>query len=177
MLGGNVLKKLFALLLAAVLLTGCTAQKTFETVNDSLDCIVPEAKDIKLTLPDDASVMTLESGENDKLYICNGYTVSLSVAETGDINKTLLQTTGFPKESLTIVETVSKGMKRYDGVWTCVGENGEQVGNITVIDDGTYHYVMSILGDASASGDMSAAWNEIKRSFSVTDTAQEPAGT
>lgn len=171
------MKKLFALLLVTVLLTGCAAEQTFETINDNLDAIAPEAKSISLTLPEDASVATFEGGEKDRLYICDGYTVSLSVADGGDINKTLLKYTGFPKELMTVVETASNGMKRYDGVWSCIGENGEQVGNVTIIDDGTYHYVLSILGDAAISGDLSAAWNEIKGSFSVTDTAQVPSGT
>ncbi len=166
------MKKFIALLFIAALLTGCAAQETFETVDDNLSCVTPDAKEVLLTLPDEASVMAFESNQNDKLYICDGYTVSLSVTEAGDISKTLQQVTGFPKEQLRIVETTVNDIKRYDGVWTCMGEEGEQVGNVTVLDDGAYHYVLSILGDASIGGKMSVQWNNIKQSFGVIDTAQ-----
>lgn len=171
------MKRIFALVISIVLLSGCSAQETFETVNDNLHCVAPEVRDIALTLPGDASVMTFESGERDKLYICDGYTVSVCVMDSGDINKTLVQTTGFPRDSLKIVETAVNGMKRYDGVWTCAGEQEEQVGNVTVIDDGAYHYVMTILGNASDSGDMAKTWNKMKRSFGVIDTDQALSGT
>ncbi len=163
------MKKCWVVLLVLLLLTGCGQPKAYETVMDSgIQEIVPEKLEIVVNLPSNASqtVMTMDSGE--KLYFCDNYTMCLQTVEAGDLQKTVLSVCGFYPDQLPVMETVQSGDKRYDFVWTSVGENGDQVGRCAIIDDGSYHYIVSTMADASETGDLTqGAWREIYNSFRI----------
>jgi hypothetical protein len=79
----------------------------------------------------------------------------------------LRRITGFGREHLTVMETQFPGGKRYDLVWSCMGENGEQVGRACLLDDGNYHYVLSTLADASRAGEFDETWEALFGSYSL----------
>lgn len=162
------MKKWWICFCFSFLLTGCAAAETFETVGDELlSPAMAEVGDISLSLPEGASAQAMLTESGDKLYFCDGYTATVQTVSRGDLDRTCRTLCGFGADSLDIVETSSGGWKRWDWVWTAVGEGGDTVGRAAVIDDGNYHYCVSVMSDTGAAGELEAEWTALFRSFSV----------
>lgn len=161
------MKKCVSLLLMAFLLTGCGAEETFETIADEFirEAAAPAAE-IHLPLPEEAAVPVSES-ENGTLYQCGGYDLQVQTLEAGDLDRTLRTISGRGREALMVLETGAAGIKRYDLVWSCMGETGEQVCRGCILDDGNYHYVLTAQADADRAGELEPVWEEIFGSYSV----------
>ncbi len=167
-----MVKKIWIWIVAALLLCGCGNQVTFETVSDDIwEPVSAQIQQIQIKLPEDAALSVLESPDTGKLYLCDGYTVTLQTMEAGDLSSTLRQTTGFSKEQLPLIKLTDKEVDRYESAWSSAGEGEEQVGRVAVLDDGHYHYVLTVMAGASQAGQYTQIWQEIFDSFSVTDTA------
>ena len=162
------MKKWWICLLLTLFLTGCAAEETLETVADELlrPAMAPVGE-IVLTLPQSASQQTMVENQGDKLYFCDGYTVTVQTMDRGDLVRTAKSLCGYSPDSLDIVETVSDGNKRWDWVWTCAGEGGDLIGRASVIDDGNYHYCVTVMADAGAAGKLETEWNKLLGSFAV----------
>lgn len=165
------MKKLWILFFSVCLLTGCGAKETFETVDDlyALPASVT-AKEISLSVPQDATVSVMENGEGGKLYLCDGYVLTVQTLPGGDLTGTLRQTTGFAKEELTLMETDHYGAKRYNCVWSTAGEGGDQVCRAAVIDDGDFHYVVTVMAPAETAGTLRTTWQELFNSVMLIST-------
>ncbi len=154
------MRKLWLVLVLAILLTGCAGEQ--ETVTDTMDVsAMAQMQTVTLTLPKGASVQTMENGDGEKLYLCDGYTVAVQTLSGGDLDKTLREITGFSKEQLTVMERASTAGKRYDCVWTSAGEGEDQVARGVVLDDGNYHYAVTVMAPFSVAGDLSETWQDI----------------
>ena len=101
----------------------------------------------------------------DTVYLCDGYTVTLHTCQAGDLDKTLREATGFSKDALKLIQTESAGVERTQCVWTAAGEAEEQVGRLTVLDDGNYHYVLTCMAGASQTQRLQPVWQELFDSF------------
>ena len=145
------MKKLWLLVLCIGLLSGCAPRETFETVGDWYYEPVVSHGIVTLQLPQDAvaSTMSVEAGS---VYLCDGYTVSLLTLAGGDLPRTVREVSGFPAERVELIATQRGGVDRYDFVWACAGEGGDQLGRAAILDDGTYHYVLTVLGEANICG-------------------------
>lgn len=162
------MKKWLICLFMTLFLTGCAAKETFETVGDELlQPVMAPAGEIVLDLPASASAQTMVGDEDGKLYFCDGYTVTVQTLDRGDLVRTVKTLCGFSLDSLDIVETVSGENKRWDWVWTCAGEGGDSVGRAAVIDDGNYHYCVTVMADYGAAGELQTEWNALLGSFAV----------
>lgn len=165
------MRRFCCVLIAALLLSGCAAQTTFETVADVADVpAMSQMRKLEITLPKEATTPTLFSEENGSLYLCDGYTISVQTMEGGDMDRTLRQLTGFAKADLTVMETELDGIKRCSCVWSAAGEGGDHVGRALVMDDGAYHYAVTVMAEFSKAGDLSAKWKELFDSVKLTDT-------
>ena len=153
-------KKLFlTAVLGAVLLWGCANQETLETVADVWDVPAMAApRQISVELPEGA-------GDTGRLYVTDDYSLSLETLEAGDLDATLRQLTGRGKEDLTVMETQQGDAKRYEFVWAAAGETGEMLGRGAILDDGNYHYCMSLLRPAEEVSQI--LWNPVFESFSL----------
>ena len=161
------MKKLCLMMVLALFLTGC-AQQTFETVSDVLDVpAMAQPQQLELVLPEEAAAQSMESSEGT-LYLCNGYSLTVQTMDAGDLDRTLRQCTGFAKDQLTVMETQQNGVKRYDCVWSAAGEGGDQVGRAAVLDDGSCHYVVTVMADFAAAGDLADTWEGILDSVSLS---------
>ncbi len=166
------MKKIWIVILLALVLSGCGVQETFETVNDTLDQQSSAlAKQVVLELPEDAAVPAMESDVSGRLYFCDGYFVTVQTVESGDLNSTIKETTGFDRNTLPIIETTQGDVRRYECVWTSAGETEEQIGRLAVLDDGSHHYVVAVMADASKAGELTGRWNQLFSSFTLADTA------
>ena len=168
------MKKCLILMLAALLLTGCAAEETAETVSDVyIQPVMSTMQQAVVSLPTDASVSVLENEDTGTIYLCDGYTVTLNSLPGGDLDQTLRQTTGFGKEDLALMETESGGIKRIHGVWTDAGETEQQVGRVMVLDDGSYHYVLTCMTDASRMKQLQPVWQDLFDSFRLVSPDYE----
>lgn len=162
-------KVIFVLLLMVGILLGCTPRE-YETVSDEFQ-LPPEAASaqIRVDLPQEAAVDAIASGKEDRLYLCDGYTLTLETFAAGDLDKTFLALTGFHREALSVVSQMQQGSKRYDFVWTCAGEGGDQLCRGAVLDDGNYHYAVTAMASEADAAQARESWNRIFSSFSLED--------
>lgn len=164
------MKKIWIVFVLSGLLTGCGAQETWETVADApVQAVVAPMQQILLELPEEVAMPVLESAEQGKLYICDGYTLSVQTWTSGDLAETLRTVTGFAKERLQIMQTQQGEAKRYESVWTAAGEPQLQVGRVCVLDDGNYHYVLTAMADADNAGQLRQTWDTVFSSFRLTE--------
>jgi len=160
------MKKLVLVAGILLLLTGCAAEPTFETLSDEyVQPVLAQTHQIALTLPNDAAALTVQSDEGGDLYFCDGYTITVQVLQSGDLNKTLRHTTGFEKEDLQLMQTQTDGNKRYDWVWTAAGEGEDQVCRGAILDDGVSHYVLTCMAGASQAQQVQEDWQDLFSSF------------
>lgn len=155
----------FALVL--LLLTGCGSQETFETVSDELfQSVSAQTKEVMLTLPADAVSPAAET-EYGEIYLCGDYDIHRQTLEAGDLNATIQTISGYSREDLTVLETRQVGYKRYEFVWVSAGEMGDRVGHGVILDDGNYHYCLSVLGDAETANLHQSIWQSMFDSFEL----------
>lgn len=163
------MKKFCVLLVLLVFLTGCGAQTTFETVGDDyVQSVAATMQQLQLELPEDASVMTLENHGVGKLYLCDGYVITVQTLDAGDLEKTLKTATGFTSDRLQLLQTDAGEVDRYECVWVAAGESGSQMCRGCILDDGSYHYVVTVMSDAEMSGKLTEQWNRIMSSVSLS---------
>ncbi len=158
------MKQWMGICLLAVMLCGCRAEETLETVSD--EWVVPamaQPREISVRLPDDAVAPVLEQ-EGRRLYMGRDYEIMVETMSAGDLNDTIRTVSGYEKEQLTVLETRQADADRYDFVWTTAGETGERLGRAVILDDGNYHYCMSALRDP---GDTLVVWRDVFGSFSL----------
>lgn len=160
------MKRLWIMILLLVMLTGCGAKQTLETVEDVYATQRPaDRKTVSLDLPDDA-VLAMANGDK-KLYFCNGYEIYIETFSSGNLDTTLQILTGYERSALTVMELSAEDTMRYECVWTAAAETGDMVGRTVVLDDGNYHYCLSILSVAEEAGALQETWNDLTLSFQI----------
>ena len=162
------MKQCWIMIALAVLLCGCAAEETFETISDELVApVMAQPRQVAVHLPDDAVAPVLES-DSEQVYLCEDYEIVLETLSAGDLDATIQALSGYNKDQLTIMETRQDSVTRYEFVWAAAGETGERLGRAVVLDDGTYHYCMSVLRDADMVDRSQIVWNDVFRSFVLT---------
>lgn len=163
------MKKYWILAVLALMLTGCKAEPTFETLGEiPIENVSAEAQQIVISLPTSAKA-TEKTETGGEIYLCDGYTLLVETKESGDLRKTLQEVTGYDRSNLDVIETMQGDVQRYSCVWTSAGEEELQVGRTCVLDDGHYHYVLTALADESKSGELQEAWRQLFGSFYLVD--------
>lgn len=159
------MKKWIILLLCCLLLTGCDATGAMETLGnvEHVSATQPVMRKIRLALPQDATVLTM-SGE-DTIYLCQDYAIAVQVLPGGDLSGTIRSITGFEKDVLTVMETACGDHKQYAFAWTAAAEAGDAVCRGVVLDDGNYHYALSLSADAAAAPALKQVWSDLLESF------------
>ena len=158
------MKKLW-IVIALLMLCGCGAEETLETVADEMVLeVLAQPREILLTLPEETLLPAMES-DSGTVYFCKDYDISIQTMESGDLQKTVESVSGHSMDDLTIMETAVADYTRHDFVWSAAGELGQQVCRASVLDDGNYHYVLAIMGNADTAGEYGEIWNGILDSF------------
>lgn len=153
------MKKICVLLTIALLLCGCGAEETFETVADEMvQEVLAQPREITLTLPEETLLPAMES-DGRTLYLCSGYDVAVQTLDGGDLDATVRQVSGFGSEELTILETLAGECRCYEFVWTAATDLGEQVGRAMILDDGSYHYTVTATAPAQKAEEYQEIWN------------------
>lgn len=161
------MKKMWIAVLAALLLAGCGQVETAETVADVFEEPVMAApSQIRLELPGEALECAMES-DTGRLYLGNGYDVMVQTLSGGDLDATVRELTGFSSDEITVMQTRREYPKRWEFAWAAAGEGGDRIGRGVVIDDGNYHYCLSVLQDADAP-ESQIVWSEVFHSFALS---------
>ena len=155
------MKRIGLILVLTWLLAGCAAPGSFEVIGDVYAPVeVPKPAQMVITLPKEAAFATLAS-DNGSLYFCDGYEIAVETLPSGNIEQTFLEITGYRAEDLTCFVTEDGQCERYECVWTSVGEGSSQIGRAVILDDGTYHYCVSVMADALDAGALQESWREL----------------
>ena len=163
------MKRILWIFLAALLLTGCGAEQVYETVTDEiLQPVADMAHQAALQLPEDAALVVMQNDQGT-IYFCDDYTLTLQTYRGSDLDATLRQTTGYSKDDLKLMQTKPGDYDRYDCVWVTTGEGEEQVNRAAILDDGTYHYVLTCMTMASCAEQLQEPWQDIFTSFCLTE--------
>ena len=161
-------KSCILMMLLTLLLCGCGAEETFETVADEQVLeVLAQPREILLTLPEETLLPAMES-DGRTLYFCEGFDVAVQTVPSGDLDATMRQITGFGREDLTVMQTMAGECQCYDFVWTAATDFGEQVGRAKILDDGGYHYVLTATADAADAQEYQEIWNGMFETFSLS---------
>lgn len=164
------MKKVLTLLMMAVLLSGCGAQETFETVEDLIPVQpVASPQQLYITLPEEAASPTFREENGGEIYVCDGYTITSQILESGDLEKTLTHISGKTSEDLQLIKTKQDTCDRYDFVWTSAGEEGLQLGRACILDDGDFHYTLTVMAREETAGQLRETIQELFDSCSLLD--------
>ena len=158
--------KKWMLLLLMILLTGCGAEETFETVADELVLpVMAQPRFVCVDLPGETALPVIEN-DHGRIYICNDYEIILQTVESGDLESTIQMVSGLSEENITMVETGSEDTRRYEFVWAAAGEGGDQTGRAVILDDGNYHYCLSALR-CTGNEKTQINWDQVFSSFQL----------
>lgn len=161
------MKKCLIAIILPLLLLGCGAKETFETVADELVApAMAQPRQIDVRLPDSAVAPVLDS-DGQQLYLCDTYEILVEILESGDVSESVRHLSGYEKERLTVMETFLDGVSRYEFVWACAGEREDRIGRAVILDDGDYHYCLSVLRDASTTEGSQIVWEDVFSSFTL----------
>lgn len=161
------MKKFLLFVSMILLLTGCGGSETFETIAD--EQVLPamaQPQEILVSLPGETAMPVMES-DNGRFYLAGDYEIHIQTLEAGDLSRTVKTLSGFERDALTVMETEQDGMRRYEFVWSCAGENGDRLGRAVILDDGSYHYTMTVLRDADTTENTQIVWHDVFASFSL----------
>ena len=161
------MRKFGLLMFVCLLLAGCGEQPVMETVADELLPVEEAAvRQIRLELPEEAVADVWESGEGE-YYRCDGYDLLLQTLPAGDLGATVKSVSGYDMTRLTLITTHPQDLKRYDFVWSAMAQEGELVARSAILDDGNYHYVLTVLAPASDVHRLEEDWEGLFQSFSL----------
>ena len=161
------MKQLWIIGALCLLLAGCGGQETMETISDDLVTpVLAQPRKITLELPEDAVTPVLE-GDSEQLYFTDEYQILVETVSGGDLDATVRSLSGCDRERLTLVETEQDGGARYDVVWAAAGEDGDLLGRAAILDDGSYHYCLSVLRPADTTRTTQISWRDVFGSFGL----------
>lgn len=142
------------MLLLGAILCGCSKVETFEVISDNVvydQTIMPS--NIQLSIPEDGAISVMSSSGSQS-YEGEHYQIIVQTFPSGNLDQTLRLVTGYGKNQLQVVEVTEKNLDKYLCAWSAVSEEGDLVGRCAVLDDGRYHYCLSVLADARMSGEI-----------------------
>ena len=148
------------------LLTGCGVSKDMETMLDVHSPLpTQQAEEIAVFVPEGAE--TLRGEDGGKIYLCDGFSIQIQNLPAGDLDKTLRTVSGFSREQLQIMEREENDYNRIECVWAAAGEGEDQICRAVILDDGVYHYALTLMCNASQAGELTAKWKQIAASFTI----------
>ena len=97
------MKKCTILILVVLLmLSGCAAEETMETVSDVLDApVMAQMREISLVLPEEAASPTVES-DSERVYLCEDYEITVQILDGGNLDQTVKTLSGYERDVLTV---------------------------------------------------------------------------
>lgn len=141
------LKKWISLILTTLLLSGCGAEPVYETIGDvwANDEPVFAPAGIEFAAPEDAQMEVMEGDSGEKIYRIGDWELWTGTYTAGDLSATLEEVTGLQSGNLTVISRQVGNYACHETAWTTTGEDGTWVAQTAVIEDGGYHYALSMM--------------------------------
>ncbi len=159
------MRKWMGLILMVFLLAGCGREEALETIADEyVEPASVQPRQISVELPEGVVAPVMES-TSEQVYLCDGYEIVIEIRDGGDLHDTVQTLCGYDAENLTILSTQEENANRHEFVWASAGEEGDRIGRAVILDDGNYHYCMSILRDADTTEGSQIVWGNVFGSF------------
>jgi len=153
------------MLVLAAVFSGCSAE-VFEPMLDVYNSGEQGTPlKMQIELPDDAAFCVM-SGDTGTLYYGEHYEVSVETYPSGNISQTLYNVTGHKMEELTVMEIPVAQGNSYRCGWSAANDEGEQIGQCIIIDDGRFHYCLSVLADAEEADALRPVIRTVLNSYS-----------
>ena len=119
---------LICVVLAVTMLSGCGQPKDFETMSDSyVQQELPQAREVLLQLPEDATKAVFGDGDTGTLYLCDSYCIAVQTIPSGNLDATLREVTGYGRDRVQLWERKEGEISRFVCVWVSAGEGGDIV--------------------------------------------------
>lgn len=159
------MRKWLWMVFLTVLLSGCGGAETYETISDVwLEGEIPAPRQVLVDLPGETALPAMEH-DSGRAYVCNDYEIYIQTMAGGDLDATVEAMSGFRPEKLTVLSTTQGDTQRYEFVWATAGEGGDYLGRGVVLDDGNYHYTLTVLRNAASVETSSVVWDGVFSSF------------
>lgn len=161
------MKVLCLILLVILLLTGCGRAEVYETItNEQVLSTSAEPKQIRFDLAQEPVLPAMES-DSGTLYLCGDFDITVQTLQGGDLQNTVYEVSGFLPEELTVLQTGTGDVNKYEFVWTSATDEGQQIGRATILDDGNFHYTLAATVDSELIEEYQEIWNGIFESFEL----------
>ena len=160
-----MVKRWIWIMAAMLMLSGCAAQETYETVMDvwqEQDSLAPRA--ILVDLPGESALPVMES-DGGRAYVASGYEIYIQTMPSGELGATVEAMSGYPQEALTVMSIFQEDVMRHEFVWAAAGEGGDLLGRGIILDDGHHHYTMTVLRNADTAEKSPVVWDSVFSSF------------
>ncbi len=162
------MKKYLWMIIAVLCLNGCGDPQSYETISDAYaQPPVAVMQETLLALPEEAAVSAITNTEQGSIYLCDGYTVAVQTMAAGDLDATLRTISGYGADKLRVIERKLPTCRRYECVWAAAGEGGDQVCRAVILDDGSYHYTLTVTAGEKTAGKLTETWENLLGSFSL----------
>ena len=112
-------------------------------------------------------IQALVSEGTGELYICEDFTALVQVFASGDLDATVRAVTGYGKDRLELLGWKTAQGQRWECAWASAGENGDLIARTLILDDGNYHYTLTLQADAEKGGELALDWSEIFQTFEL----------
>jgi len=153
------------ILVSTIMFSGCSAEN-FEPMLDVYGPgVQPQPAKIQVKLPENAALSVM-MGDTGTLYYGENYEVCVETYPSGNINSTLNKITGRSADELTVLEVPVEQGNSYRCGWSVTDDEGERIGQCIVIDDGNYHYCLTVLVDAECAGQLRPMIDMVLNSYS-----------
>lgn len=164
------MRKLIVPILVVLLLAGCAAEPVFEQVTDVYAGADPMPGTVQVMVPEKVTVLASAGEYGGQLYFCDGYTLTVQTLTGGDLDRSFRQLTGYEREQLMVLQTSRDGTVCYNCAWSSAGEAGEQVGRLVLLDDGVYHYAVTVMAPADQAGALREEWDQVLNGVTLKRT-------
>ncbi len=167
------MKKLLCICAVCVLLTACAAEPTWETVDDTLDqaasARVEDPYQIMFSVPMDAVLETFSRSETSTVYTHpdGDYEIQALVLPETDIDKIVLDLTGFSPDAVQRIETERYAMPEYRFVWYSSSEEGGWLHQADVLTDSDYSYALIFSAREQTGTTYQACRADVMKSFGL----------
>lgn len=163
------MKRIWIILICALCLSGCSSTQVMETISDDLAVSAQAvASRVEISLPAEEDATVLSADDGSKLYLCEDYVVTVQTLSGGDLERSVQAVTGFEKDSLTVIKTDRDGLVSYECAWCAAGEGTDQVCRTVILDDGTYHYAVTVMADYTQAGALNETWQAVLDSVALS---------
>lgn len=154
------MKKFCFAILCVFMLSGCSSVETMETIrDDEAFPVMGEAAKVHLSIPEIENAQVVEDGAGSKIYLFNDFCVTVQTLDGGNMEKTLELVSGFDAGKLTLLKTEQDDCLQFRCAWSSTGEQEDLLCRAVVVDDGRYHYAVTVMADSSEIAEQPELWD------------------